>query len=318
MAKISQLDTDVSDLFFKPLTRVYPSTEKQYICKAISDLDYAALGVSRCISHAKSGHEFLQHHIDLGREGTSVDHLFKTYKSKRRLTNLTSLNAQLFSVMKQKVEDPFAEHKELNDFDFYAADGHYQKAACFDPKPTKEGESQIATGHFFRLNLRYDHLDHLDVSRPADGKKKDHDMRLLKRMDVENLRNGAKVGRKVLYAWDKACIDYGYWEVLKGRAIYFVTEEKSNSAAKQISIDVTDHSDPRNEGVVSDYFVGRSNGPQLRRVVYTDPRDGTTYTYLTNEMTLPAWAIVLMYKQRWNIEKVFHQFKSKAFKGTDK
>ena len=52
-------------------------------------------------------------------------------------------------------------------------------------------------------------------------------------------------------------------------------------------------------------------GPQLRRVVYTDPRDGTTYTYITNEMTLPAWAIVLMYKQRWNIEKVFHQFKSK-------
>jgi len=56
--------------------------------------------------------------------------------------------------------------------------------------------------------------------------------------------------------------------------------------------------------VVSDYFVGRANGPQLRRVIYTDPRDGVTYTYLTNELTLPAWAIVLMYKQRWNIKKV--------------
>ena len=213
--------------------------------------------------------------------------------------------------MERKVEDPFSEYIELKKFDFYAADGHYQKAACFDPKPTKEGESQIATGHFFRLNLRHDHLDHLDLSRPADGKKKDHDMRLIKRMEVEHLRNGAKAGRKVLYAWDKVCIDYGYWETLKRRAIYFVTEEKSNSAARQISTDITNRSDPRNEGIVSDYFVGRSNGPQLRRVVYTDPRDGTTYTYLTNEMTLAAWAIVLMYKQRWNIEKVFHQFKSK-------
>jgi hypothetical protein len=311
MAKLSQLDTDVSDLFFKPLLRAYPSSEAQYRCRTISDLDYAALGVSRCISHAKSGHEFLQHHIDSGREGTTVDLFFKSLKSGRRLANLTSLNAQLLPAMARKVEDPFMRHKELKNFDFYAADGHYQKAACFDPKPTKEGESQIATGHFFRLNLRFDHLDYLDVSRPDEGKKKDHDMRLIKRMEVERLRNGAKVGRKVLYAWDKACIDYECWEALKRRAIYFVTEEKSNSAANQISTDVTDRRDPRNEGVVSDYFVGRANGPQLRRVVYTDPRDGTTYTYITNEMTLPAWAIVLMYKQRWNIEKVFHQFKSK-------
>ena len=65
--------------------------------------------------------------------------------------------------MKGKVEDPFSAHQELKDFDFYAADGHYQKAACFDPKPKKEGESQIATGHFFRLNLRHDHLDYLDL-----------------------------------------------------------------------------------------------------------------------------------------------------------
>jgi len=311
MAYITQLNTDISDLFFQPLTQVYPATAAQYKCGVISDLDYAVLGVSRCISHAKSGHEFLQHHIDHGQIGTSVDHFFKALKSGRRLNNLTSLNAQLLSVMEHKVEDPFAAHEELKDFDFYAADGHYQKAACFDPKPTKEGESQIATGHFFRLNLRFDHLDHLDLSRPVDGKKKDHDMTIIKRAEIAKLRNGAATGRKVLMVWDKACLDYSYWETLKRRGIYFVTEEKSNSAAKQISTDITDRSDPRNEGIVSDYFVGRSNEPQLRRVVYTDPRDGTTYTYITNEMTLPAWAIVLMYKQRWNIEKVFHQFKSK-------
>lgn len=105
--------------------------------------------------------------------------------------------------MMQKVEDLFAEHKELKTFDFYVADGHYQKAACFDPKPSKVGESQITTGHLFRLNLRYDHLDYFGLSRPDEGKKKDHDMRLIKRMEVERLRNGAEIGRKVLYAWDK-------------------------------------------------------------------------------------------------------------------
>jgi hypothetical protein len=127
------------------LKQIYSATKAQYLCRTISDLDFAALGISRCLSHAKSGHEFLQHHIDHGCKGVTVDHFFK----------------------------------------------------------------------------------------------------------VEHLRNGAKAGRKVLCAWDKACIDYGYWETLKRRAIYFVTEEKSNSAARQISTDITDRSDPRNEGIVS-------------------------------------------------------------------
>lgn len=224
---------------------------------------------------------------------------------------MTSINQEIGEFMKEKVVDPFAPFPELAKFDFYAADGHYQRAACFDPKPKEEGKSKVATGHFFRLNLRTDHLDHLDLSRPKDGKKKDHDMTVIKRTERETWRNGAKKGRKVLNAWDKACIDYGLWWDLKCHGIYFVTEEKSNSAAEQISTDILDRDDPRNEGVVSDYFVGRANGAQLRRVVYTDPRDNKTYTYITNEMTLPAWAIVLMYKQRWNIEKVFYQLKSK-------
>jgi len=152
------------------------------------DLDYAALGIARCLSHAKSGHEFLQHHIDPGRKGTTVDHFFKALSSGRRLANLTSLNAQISSVMNSKVEDPFARFKELKAFDFHAADGHYQKAARFDPKPTREGEAQVATGHFFRLNLRGDHLDHLDLSRPRDGKKKDHDMAVIKRTEVDRGR----------------------------------------------------------------------------------------------------------------------------------
>ena len=138
MARITQLVTEASALFFKPLKQIYSATKAQYLCRTISDLDFAALGISRCLSHAKSGHEFLQPHIDHGCKGVTVDHSFKALQSKRRLTNLTSLNAQLVSVMERKVEDPFAEYMELKKFDFYAADGHYQ-AACFDPKPTKEG-----------------------------------------------------------------------------------------------------------------------------------------------------------------------------------
>jgi hypothetical protein len=87
--------------------------------------------------------------------------------------------------------------------------------------------------------------------------------------------------------------------------------EKSNSAAEVCSANLLDRTDPRNQGVVSDHLVGTSNGVQLRRIVYVNPEDGTEYVYLTNEFTLPACLLVLFYKHRWDIEKIFHQFKSK-------
>ncbi len=61
----------------------------------------------------------------------------------------------------------------------------------------------------------------------------------------------------------------------------------------------------------SHHLVGTSNGVMLRRIVYVNPEDGVSYTYLTNDNTLPACHMVLLYKHRWDIEKIFHQFKSK-------
>lgn len=57
--------------------------------------------------------------------------------------------------------------------------------------------------------------------------------------------------------------------------------------------------------------MGTADGVTLRRIIYTNPEDGAVYTYLTNDITLPAYQIVLLYKHRWDIEKIFHQFKSK-------
>jgi hypothetical protein len=193
-------------------------------------------------------------------------------------------------------------------------DGHYHKAACFDPKTTNsKGELRsIATGHFFRMNMRNHHLSCLGMANPEDGKKKAHDITVIKRSSADQLRNDAPAGRKVMLIWDKACIDYRHWARLKDTfGIYFITLEKSNSAAAVCSLNLVDHDDPRNEGVVSDHLVGTSTGVMIRRIVYTNPEDGVSYSYLTSDFTLPPYQIVLLYKHRWDIEKIFHQFKSK-------
>jgi len=192
-------------------------------------------------------------------------------------------------------------------------DGHYHKGACFDPKKknSKGNSVKYGTGHFFRVNLRNHHLSTLAISDPKDGKKKEHDMAVIKRCLAEELRYEATKGEITMLVWDKACIDYMHWSKLKSKGIRFVTMEKSNSAAIVLGEMPLNREDPRNEGVISDQIIGAPCGVQLRRIVYINPEDGKKYTYLTNESKLPAYILVLMYKLRWDIEKIFYQFKSK-------
>jgi len=314
MASQQQLNTEFSRHFFSEIVGIYPGSERRYDCTAISDIHYCQLGVLRCLSSSVTGQEFLQYHADQNVADIEPSHFFKALKSARRLGNITSLNDLLATSMTRHVADPYAQCSELDGWDIYAVDGHYHKAACFDPKrEASDGTVRAtATGHFFRMNMRTHHLGCLAMAEPRDGKKKEHDMAAIKRSTAGALRNGARAGRKVMLVWDKACIDYRHWFKLKHTCgVYFITCEKSNSTAEICSENLLDRSDPRNAGVVSDHMVGTSSGVQLRRIVYINPEDGTTYSYLTNDFTLPACLIVLLYKHRWDIEKIFHQLKSK-------
>lgn len=314
MAQSQHIDNEFSERFFGDIIELYPRSSRPYRCTDISDIQYSQIGVLRCLSSSTTGQEFLQFHADQGLASIAPSHFFKALKSTRRLANITSLNGLLAEPMQQHVPDPYARCEELHAWDIYAVDGHYHQAACFDPKSqNSKGELRTtATGHFFRMNMRTHHMSCLGMANPEDGKKKAHDITVIKRSSAEQLRNGAPVGRKVMLVWDKACIDYRHWHKLKHTyGVYFVTIEKSNSAAEICGVNELERSDPRNAGIVSDHLVGTSNGVMLRRIVYINPEDGASYTYLTSDNTLPACQIVLLYKHRWDIEKIFHQFKSK-------
>jgi hypothetical protein len=40
------------------------------------------------------------------------------------------------------------------------------------------------------------------------GRKHEHDLRALKRLDIATLRQGAPKDRRVLYIWDRAGVDF--------------------------------------------------------------------------------------------------------------
>ena len=316
MANYCSQDT-LNALFYKPLIEVYETSDNQRKCPEITDVDFLKMGVDRCLSSSQSGHAFLQDYRKEDGKKVAIGHFFHELSSSRRLSNLQSVNQGFLPYLKDQLEDELSTIEELKKWHLYAGDGHYHQAAVFDEKRKADLSSREAskspTGHFFRLDLRTHHLGYLDLAQPEDGKKSEHDMKMLKRQDLESLRAGAKRGEKVFYLWDRSCIDYEFWNKAKSqKGIYFATLAKSNSVTKKIrTYRELDYSDQRNEGVQSDDLVETSKGYEIRRITYTNPKDGKKYTYLTNEKSLEAWIIVLLYKHRWDIEKVFDELKTK-------
>ena len=313
----THIENTLDSLFFKPLSEVYAISDYQRKCPEITDLDYLRMGVERCLRQSRSGHDFLQYYQKQDGKKVGVGHFFHELASQRRLANLASVNKAFLPYLRDHLSNELAQIEELKGWHLYAGDGHYHKAAVFDKKRkadlSERDPSKTATGHFFCLDLYTHHLSHLDIAQPDDGKKIEHDMKMLKRQELETLRAGAKKGEKLLYLWDRACMDYSFWNLAKSqKGIYFATLAKSNSVMKKIrTFRDLDYTDERNEGIQSDDLIETSEGYELRRIIYIDPKDGKQYIYLTNQKTLSAWIIVLLYKHRWDIEKVFDELKTK-------
>lgn len=310
-----QSTSNVFTRLFNPVAAAYPQSDKTYARRELPDLDFIEMGMLRCLSPATSGRDFLQHHGDQGRKGIGADHFFKSLKSPRRLDNLRSVNGLLATVMDEKCDDPFAPVSELGNFAIYAGDGHFHAAAAHDPtSQSSNGQlTKRATGHFFTLNLRTHCLGYLALAERGGLRKAEHDMRVIKRSDLDKLGGGEAKGRKTILVWDKAGIDFAFWQQAKQNgSLYFVSREKENMNLMKNGDKPIDRKDRRNAGVVSDELVSPgSGGSMLRRIVYIDPLTQTRYSYLTTEMTLAPWIIVLIYKKRWDIEKVFDELKNK-------
>jgi hypothetical protein len=81
------------------------------------------------------------------------------------------------------------------------------------------------TGRFFVLNLKSQRLFPLVLADLA-GRKREHDVWTLKRQSVARLCQGAGKGRKVLWVWDKAGVDFPFWQERETSEIYFLSLRK--------------------------------------------------------------------------------------------
>lgn len=331
MLSATRCKSIVGGEFFKPVSGFLDHSRFRRNCPALSDALWLEAGIRRCLGLFQSGRDFLQDLAERHDTEILLTTFFESLKSKRRLALLSDILSQIQAHMRRAMPDAFADFKCLDDFDLYAGDGHFiaaashdkaapRKVAAKDKGPAKDQPSgrtaaftatKYATGHLYSINLRNHCMTHLSVSDQIE-RKKEHEMRTLKRQDIQGLRQGAANGRKVLYTWDRAGIDFRQWYEWKQNGIYFLSRDKENMKLETLGNNPFDRADPINRGVIADEIVGTSAGVSLRRVTYLDPESGTVYTYLTNlPVSIPGGIVALLYKSRWDVEKVFDEFKNK-------
>jgi len=308
----SPLDDTVRNRFFAPARKAIETAKTKRSCPEYPDEDFILSGVGRVFAAALSGRDWVQQVMSRMGFSVSVSSFFQALKSRRRLAFSGEVDEHIRKQVDQTCDsswDLLSEHPELQGYEVFASDGHYEAAATH----TKPVRGKVyAAGYFFSLNLRSHSLALLDVARPElKGNRKEHDSSALKRLSPSQLRLGAPIGTKVIHAYDAAAIDYRQWLKWKTKGIYLISREKANSRAQVIGVRDVDRDDPRNIGVLSDEYVGVFSGVLIRRVRYQDPATGEVFSFITSQFTLPAGLIAFLYKLRWDIEKCFDEKKNK-------
>jgi hypothetical protein len=295
----------------QPLISLVDQCNYKRKCNALPDHEWIKTGLLRILSQEPSGRAFLQKLSDSGGTDLKRSLFFETLKSKRRLKLCKDISLSLYETMRPKnlEADPFAQFSVLDGYDVHAGDGHYHGAAVHDVR--KDGK-KYPTQHFYSVDLRSHALRHLTLADTSGTRKREHDTRALKRLDIETLRQSAPKGRKVIYVWDRAGIDFFQWFKWKHLGgIYFISREKKNMAPMVIGELYYDKKDVINKGVQKYQIIGTSAGVMMHRVVYKCPISGEFYHFVTSLSTIPPGIIAYLYRTRWDIEKIFDEVKNK-------
>ena len=125
------------------------------------------------------------------------------------------------------------------------------------------------------------------------------------------------------YVMDRGYVDFERLYIFTLSAAFFVVRTKSNVLLQRRY----SHPVDKTTGVRSDHTViltaidsAKAYPEQLRRISYLDVTTRKRFKFLTNNFTLPALTIALIYKLRWQVELFFKWIKQhlriKVFHGT--
>ncbi len=114
------------------------------------------------------------------------------------------------------------------------------------------------------------------------------------------------------YILDRGYIDFDRMATIDKHDSYFVIRSKANLSFDRVSAQKPD----KNSGILCDQRIKLKGALSLekyekefRRIKFYDSEQKRSYVFLSNNMTLPATEIALLYKNRWKIELFFKWIK---------
>lgn len=278
---------------------------------AIDDVRFVRLGVCRVLSQVASGRDFLQVLREVFDESIARSSFFDSLHQKHRCEMLEQLNRELVLRNNGCMPDLLRSFPQLKAVPVFAVDGHHVEHAVHSPDDPK-GE-KVSANNLYLLSLRTGFLCNFGVVQ-GDGRH-GHELPVF-RGRLESLLSGYKVRRghhPPIFIGDPAFVDKVFWTrmALTKVSARFITRTKANMKPIVYNSMTWDTTDPVNDGVEADEFVGIDGAMAMRRARYRDPETGTRYEFLTSVHDFPPGLIALLYLARWRIEKVFDTTKNK-------
>jgi hypothetical protein len=277
-------------------------------CPELSDTDFTYLGLLRCVTPVDSGRHFIQNTQQLHDFPCPHSTYFGALHSIRRKNMLNAVSTESYKLLcaeASKYEIDYLDHfPELDGYDVEAADGHFITHACHTPQNAKG--KVFAAGFIYAMNLRNGFLN--PICKVTNGTKKSHEIPCFRKWIEKECNN--KNTNKKLYIYDRAAIDYKWWDKQKKNDIYMISVLKENAVTTFVRALNFNPNDKDNIGIIS-YELHRKGKAQFTVTTYKDPETGTVLKFIS---TLPSsfrpGIIAILYYKRWTIEKAFNNSKS--------
>jgi hypothetical protein len=300
------LTQSLNDVLASKLMRAAEKVRGLRSNETLSDFDFFLAGISRVLSKANSGREWLQTSalFDIPRST-----FFDALHSSRRKNLTEALGQELAAMLDKEIRaaqiDFLSEIEKLTEVEVIAIDGHEIQHPQHALRDAKDRKTSVKT--IYQLNL------HSGISLPftmvgSDGVHA-NEWPAFKRTLTEQIKQRKKQ-TPLLYVLDRAYIDIKFWEKMLKTNVFMISRYKANMNPMMKQPVAYDKSDPRNKGVVGCYLCGFESLGHAYLIEYIDPETGTLYRFLTTCTQLQPGEIAWLYFTRWRIEKTFDTFEN--------
>lgn len=114
------------------------------------------------------------------------------------------------------------------------------------------------------------------------------------------------------YVFDRGYVDFKRLYKITTLSSYFVVRAKSNlNFIRMYSNKVNKENGVKVDqiGKLTGFYVSKEYPDKIRRIKFYDSESKRNFTFLTNNMDLPVEQIILLYKNRWQVELFFKWIK---------